>query len=322
MLKRIKMSEFTYTQLINQTIDLYQAGQYQEAYDFITANADKVQGNPAGIYNFRYCIASKAGHSELALDLLREAVIDKGLWYAYDYLFSDDDLVSIRDTEEFKSLAAICRDRETAAKKNNKAVLKVIQPREIKQQDNYPVVIALHGNGENIALTEGHWLPCTTQGCYLALLQSAELTFFDSYSWNDFEQSAKTVQAQYSTLIEQNNIDSAQVILGGFSAGARAALYATLKGLITVQGLVLVGPWLPQMSEWETLLDNPEMKQLKFYLICGDRDEDCLEGTQQLKAMLDKRGIACQFHLIADMPHSYPEDFDTHLEKALAFIRE
>jgi len=42
--------------------------------------------------NFRYCMASKLGDLELAIRLMREAIIDKGYWYGYEYLLEDDDL--------------------------------------------------------------------------------------------------------------------------------------------------------------------------------------------------------------------------------------
>ena len=62
-------------------------GNYLEAYHFITKYSHSFQGVIAQIYNFRFTIACKAGLSKLAIQIMCEAIIVKGYWYSYQYLW-------------------------------------------------------------------------------------------------------------------------------------------------------------------------------------------------------------------------------------------
>jgi hypothetical protein len=68
------MTGSTSKNLLDQTIDLYRAGKFSEAYEFITVNASKVEGQESQVFNFRYPLAIKAGKTALAMDILREAI--------------------------------------------------------------------------------------------------------------------------------------------------------------------------------------------------------------------------------------------------------
>lgn len=53
------MRDMTYTKLINETLQIYLKDEFLEAYNFITENAPKVEGNNAQILNFRYSKRAK-----------------------------------------------------------------------------------------------------------------------------------------------------------------------------------------------------------------------------------------------------------------------
>ncbi|MFZ5966420.1 MAG: alpha/beta hydrolase [Bacillota bacterium] len=314
------MSGMTYTNLINETLALYFQKDYVKAYNFITDNASKVKGNHAQIYNFRYAIACRAGLNELAMEIMREAIMDKGYWYSYDYLMSDDDLKPLYDYKDFGELANICKAREIEAKKNSKPDLKVFMPNNLADNNKHPLIIALHGNGENILITEDYWNSCVKNNYMLALPQSSDIEFSDAYGWNDIEKGTEEFEKHYEKMVENYNIDSKNITIGGFSAGARVALYAVLKGVIQAKGFIFVGPWLPEIEEWETLLDELKVKGVKSYIICGDKDEDCFEGSKKFVEMLNQRNIPNIFKVIEGLKHDYPTDFDKELEEAIKFI--
>jgi len=89
------LKRITYTSLINRTLEIYMKGDYLEAYNFITENYKGIKGNLAQIYNFRYTIANTAGIEDLALQIMSEAIVEKGFWYQYNYLIEDEDLKSL-----------------------------------------------------------------------------------------------------------------------------------------------------------------------------------------------------------------------------------
>jgi hypothetical protein len=142
-------------------------GDYLEAYNFITENYKGIKGNLAQIYNFRYTIANKAGLEELALQIMRE----------------DEDLKSLNKYKEFNELVGICKKRESEAKRNEKPDLKIIVPDKMNEQYKHPLIAALHGDQENIKITEDYWSSCIHKNYLLALPQSSQIQFSEGYEW-------------------------------------------------------------------------------------------------------------------------------------------
>jgi len=110
------------------------------------------------------------------------------------------------------------------------------------------LIIALHGDQENIEITEDYWSSCIHKNYLLALAQSSQIQFSEGYEWKDIEKGSQELKEHYESILEKHNIDSDNIIIGGFSAGGRVALYSILKGMIKVKGFILVAPWLPEID--------------------------------------------------------------------------
>ncbi len=318
----------TYTQLLNQTLDLYTIEHYTEAYEFITEKSAEVEGNQAQIYNFRYSIACKAGLFDLAMAVFEEAVIGKGYWYAFDYLTTDDDLIDLRKNLRFKELAEICRDREKTAKQDSAPQLKLIgleryeaaklgNQKEAPQLDSPGLFIALHGNQENLEIAEPYWTPVLDEGYILALPQSSQIEFTDAYDWDDIDKGSLEIRNHVSQLLTSHTVDLSKVVIGAFSAGAGPALYAVLKDMIQVRKLIFVAPWLPEIDDWAPMLSVLKTKSISCHILCGDQDEDCLESSQAFVRQLKKGQIPYTFQIIKDLDHDFPASFDQDLLKLL-----
>ena len=295
-------------------------GDYLEAYNFITENYKGIKGNLAQIYNFRYSIANEAGLEELALQLMREAIVEKGFWYQYNYLIEDEDLKSLNKYKEFDALLDICKKRELEAKRNEKPALKIIVPNKIDEKYKHPLIIALHGDQENIEITEDYWSSCIHKNYLLALPQSSQIQFSEGYEWKDIEKGSRELKEHYESILEKYNIDSDNIIIGGFSAGGRVALYSILKGIIQVKGFILVAPWLPEIDEWAPLLDKIMGKGIKGYVVCGDKDDDCYECTRRFTDLLSSKEIPYELKIFKGLDHDYPDNFNEILPKAIEFI--
>lgn len=314
------MGKMTYTSLLNAAIDLYLEGKYLEAYNYITENSPGVEGNAAQIYNFRYCFANMAGLRELAMDIMKEAIVEKGYWYSYSYLIEDDDLKALREYSEFNELANICKVRELSAKESSRSDIKIIKPNNLVENKKYPLLIALHGNEENISIAKDYWSSCEKDNFILALPQSSQIGFSDAYFWDDFQRGSCEIKGYYEKLLEDNSIDVNKIIIGGFSAGARTALYSIINNYVNVRGFIFTGPWLPEIDEWEPLFDNLKEKGIRGYIICGDEDEDCLECTNKFVDMLNERHIKNIYRIESDLKHDYPDNFEVYLKDAIEFI--
>ncbi|WP_305927388.1 alpha/beta hydrolase [Bacillus mycoides] len=306
-------NNMTYIKLLNETLHCYANKGSFEAYSYIMNNAKDVIGNEAQIYNFKYALASAAGLEEEALHLMKKAIIENGFWYGSEYLISDDDLKPLHKFEEFHRMVQLCKEREELAKKSEQADVKY---KYSKQTEN--LLITLHGDQENIQIIEPYWNSVMEQGFMLALPQSSQIQFSDGYVWDNIERGREELKGHYNKIKVNKPFEN--IIIGGFSAGARVALHSMLQGEIEVNGFIFVAPWLPEMEEWEEMIGILHDKSIKGYIICGDQDEDCFEGTQQFIKLLKDKNIEHKYKVVPNLNHDYPHNFDELLKEAIEYI--
>lgn len=306
-------NSMTYIQLLNETLRCYANKGSFEAYTYIMEYAKGVIGNEAQIYNFKYALASAAGLEKESLHLMKEAIMENGFWYGNEYLISDDDLKPLHKFEEFHKMVQLCKEREVLAKKMERADVKYIHS---KKKGN--LFLAMHGDQENIQVIEPYWKSVLTQNYTLALPQSSQIQFSDGFVWDDINRGREELKEHYDKFIENHTVEN--VIIGGFSAGARVALYTILQKDIDVDGFIFMAPWLPEIKEWNELLGELQDKNIKGYIICGDQDEDCYECTQQFVRLLRDNNIEHKYKVVPDLNHDYPNHFDELLKEAIEYI--
>ena len=306
-------NSMTYIQLLNETLHCYASKGSLEAYTYIMEHAKGIVGNEAQIYNFKYALASAAGLEEEALHLMKEAIIEKGFWYGYEYLISDDDLKPLHKFEGFHQMVQLCKEREELAKKTERADVKYIESKKKEK-----LFIAMHGDQENIGIIEPYWKSVLVQNYTLALPQSSKIQFSDGFVWDDLHRGKEELKEHYDKLIENRTVE--HVIIGGFSAGARVALYTILQKDIAVDGFIFMAPWLPEVEEWNELLGVLQDKHIKGYIVCGDQDEDCFECAQQFVQLLRDKNIEHKYKIIPNLNHDYPIHFEEVLKEAIEYI--
>ncbi|ONH00596.1 alpha/beta hydrolase [Bacillus cereus] len=308
-------NSMTYIQLLNETLHCYASKGSLEAYTYIMEHAKGIVGNEAQIYNFKYALASAAGLEEEALHLMKEAIMEKGFWYGYEYLISDDDLKLLHKFEEFHKMVQLCKEREELAKKTERADVKYIEGKKKEK-----LFIAMHGDQENIGIIEPYWKSVLSQDYTLALPQSSQIQFSDGFVWGDIHRGKEELKEHYVKFIENHTVE--RVIIGGFSAGAGVALYTVLQKDIAVDGFIFMAPWLPEIEEWNELLEVLQNQNIKGYVVCGEQDEDCFEYTQQFVQLLRDKNIEHKYKVVPNLNHDYPEDFDELLKEAIAYIED
>lgn len=312
------MSEITYTNLLNKTLELYAKEDYIGAYKYITENSKKVKCNLAQIYNFRYSLACKAGLLDLAMDLLKEAVLSKGYWYSYDYLIGNEDLIPLKFYDDFYYIIDKCKERELKEKSNSKPKIKIKNSNIQGSTEKLPLFLALHGNEENIEIVEDYWKASAMDKYLLALPQSSDIGFSNGYYWYDAVKGSKELKSHLEKIIKENNIDSNNIIIGGFSAGCKVLLHAILNNYIKPRGFIFLAPWLPELSNYINSMES--LINVKGYILCGDKDIDCNLCTKEFINMLSEYKIPHMFRTIKDLNHDYPSNFSEYLNEGISFI--
>jgi len=314
------MSQPTYIKLLNKTLEYYLKDEFEKGYNYISENKDKVKGNRAQIYNFQYTLACKLGNIEKSIELLKEAVYEKGYWYASDYLQEDDDLQELRNFEEFNNILKICKKREKEAKANADPELELIFPKE-NSGDKISLFISVHGNQENINIVKNYWDNVTQYNYTLAFPQSSQIEFSDAYDWNDLDKGAREIKEHYNYIKENYLIDKEDIIMGGFSAGVRVILETIKKRYIEPKGLIFMAPWLPEIENRVEIFELIKKLNTKLYIICGDNDNDCFEDCNKLVQKLEKYNIPHKYEVIENLDHDYSTDFNQKLKTAINYIR-
>lgn len=315
------LTVLTYNKLMNQAVTLYKDGEYLAAYDLVTRNATKVEGNPAQIFNFRYSFACKSGRPGLAMYILKEAVIDRGFWYPYDHLLSDDDLEPLRDLPEFRRMADICREREIAAKDASRPELTLVLPKGDGKEQRV-VLVALHGNEENARQAQALWTDGNDPICMMAFPQSSEVGFTDGHYWNDMEKGVSELRTHIRHILDRFSLEGKDMVLGGFSAGARVVLHALLDDDLEVGGFILVAPWLPDLEVLEPRMPSLRRKGVRGFVICGDQDPDCKGATARLAHVLEREGIPHRYMSVPGLDHDLPDGFPSQVPAIIDYVKE
>ena len=95
---------------------------------------------------------------------------------------------------------------------------------------------------------------------------------------------------------------------------------AILTEQVAVKGFLFVAPWLPDIEEQKHLIAKIRERNLRGYIICGNKDEDSFECTKRFVELLKQEGISHSFELIEGLKHEYPENFEALIAKGLSFI--
>lgn len=310
------MTALTQEDVLETALELYEQEAYAEAYAFITAAAQQQGLQSARIYNFRICLANRSEHSDLALRLFAEA-LGNGYWSNPDQMLEDEDLLTLRDDVEFLRLLDICRGQQAAAQRTAQPELHLMWPITTTPA---PLLVALHGNQHNAADTAPAWEPLTAAGWCVALPQSSQMAGPDAYVWNDLALATTEMRTHAETLRQHPCLDFNRCVVAGFSMGARQALWSVLEGIFPARGLILLGPWLPELPAWTSRLLHLAETGTRTYVIIGDADHSCLPHAQALVTALHGHGLPCELELHPGMRHRYPPDFTTSLRRALTYV--
>jgi predicted esterase len=297
------MSDLTFTNIINKGLEMYRDERFWDAYLFMTENADHEPRNDAQVYDFRASLACRSGRPELGLRLLSEAVQDKGCWYSQEYLTKDEDIRPARELPGFPPLLNICAERERQARSQSANDLLLVKG---ERGPRGPLIIVLHGNMQNILIAREDWRGADPD---LVFIQSSQIAFSDAYVWKDLDRGVEDVRSRWKELWSSGEMDGREVIIAGFSAGARMVLHLVLNGLVNVDAMVLVGPWLPEMEKWGPLIREAGDRMPGAHIVIGDRDEECLPMAMTLHDAFRDAEVPSSIQVIEGMGHDYPSGF-------------
>jgi predicted esterase len=305
---------YTFDQLRQELMQLYNAGDYAAALKLVNAEARSFPEQSARITFWKMCLFSRDGCLTEALSVFRQG-LDNGLWWA-ESQFLDSDLDPLRDLPEYKELVAESVQRWEQGRRQVKREHLLLLP-DARFSSPYPLIIALHGhNGDKHSNLE-HWGVARQQGWAVLSAQSTQPLYPWSYCWDDPVPGLQDIQFYIERTLETNEIDREKVLIGGFSQGSGMAIYAALSGVIPVRGFVASATWWQDVASLAVLAAGA--KNQRGYFVTGEKDHT-LTRAREIQDVLKQNHIPFAEELHPGLGHEFPPGFDQSFTRALEFL--
>jgi hypothetical protein len=287
------------TNLLDTTLDILDEKGTCEAYDYMIATLDPGEVWCSQIYNFLYCLAASSGKRQEAIQWLKEAILDKGLWYRPE-VFEDEDLDSIRQEKDFLLCLQASKEKYDEALKKTSTVL------SWKEKTKNKFLLVLHGNQQNNEISQSVWSDFKDKNYQVEYLQSREIDSYNLYRWSDDGDGPKQLFGALETI---KSFQYEKVILAGFSAGCQTILRAITEEGIKCDQVILFSPWIPIIeSRGHEVIEALKKNKIEVVIICGQLDEDCMPLCKQFEDKANELGFKYKSIYLKEMGHAYPKD--------------
>lgn len=310
--------ETGYQEFRKVLIEKYNAGEYAEAAEMIAESFDDFPGEE---WKMSYNMAAVCKHLQdykKGIEYLSMAQ-DKGQFFNA-WAFNGDFWAPYRETEGFDEILARNDEMIAKAQKTAKMKVEVATPGELEEGRTYPLFIALHGGGENIEEFRPNWKSNVMEGEFIiAYVQSSQVVSMTGFSWEEQDVTKKELKEAYDKVCAEYPVDTAEVLIGGFSSGGYGSLVATFFEAVPVRGFVILCPPMPE-NITEAEATRARDRGVRGTLITTELDRR-VPDQRKMADLFRDTGIQYQFIITPDIGHWYPENLPEMIDQAIAHIR-
>ncbi len=318
------MNATTFDEIQANIQKYYQQGEYAAALDLATHQLANFPDQALLLNYWRICMAARLGENDQSIRLLDELTYS-GLWYGEVLLRKSPSLLTLQGLPEYERLVSLNRQLQELDRVTNFPLI-TLRPEGQCQGDSSPcpLLIGLHANGGTAQTSINFWRPAASQGFVVAVPQSSQAMWKDSYVWNDLEVAKEEIARDYARLTPKYYLDPERVVLAGHSMGGDVAIWLALTGAIPARGFIAYGPGGPYMDnppDWLDVIRGRARPDLRGYLVVGELDDSISQdGVRTLVEMLNQEGASCELEIVPKVAHDFVPEYATSLEHALEFI--
>ncbi len=216
-----------------------------------------------------------------------------------------------------ENAALLDRDQRRA-----KVEMDVEAPVNLPRGATAPAFLILHGEPGNLVRTHDVWPTdaIVGRGVIAAYVQSSQVRSAGRYMWSpDPARARADVQEAVRGLCRRYPIDTSRLILGGFSAGATAALDALLGEKVPGCGFICLCAGDRPESLTPGSLRSARERGVRGVFFEGERNWPDEEEQAMLEAM-NAAELPVELVLNPGCAHEAPADFALRIEQALDFV--
>lgn len=245
-----------------------------------------------------------------------EESLDKGILYPKMYF------QPILDNEEFKEIFRKWEELRNELQERAKSHYLVFEPEDYNKDMAYPLFIAIHGWGEDVELFSEFWKSNKLSREYILVLpQSSQVVGSKNFGWDNTSLAHQEIASIYRKIVKDYNIDTNNIIVGGFSQGGALAIEIGInKEYIPVKGFISLCPVKPQSFNIKDVNIAKE-KGIKGCILTGDQDLSLVDQKQMIDDFREA-GFPYEFDITEGLGHWFPDDLSDKLNRYISFILE
>jgi predicted esterase len=239
---------------------------------------------------------------------------------------NDTDLDNIRKDERYAKMMEKVKGGQKAAGSGNvgrkvESKFELRPPKSYNKAEPAPLLIVLHGHGENMKKAREQWAAAADKaGAVLLTIQGSQAMPNGAYHWGDnLDAIEETLMASMDQAMEQYKIDKKKIVLGGFSQGGWIAYAMALRNPDTFRGIIPVAGLCKPESE--SAFKDDELGKLRVFIMVGKKDSaEVIQSNEKAAKRFEKVGATVSLNEYKNAAHEFPANADEELAKAVEFV--
>jgi predicted esterase len=305
----------TFDSLSTQFMQLSEDGQYAEALALLETNR-ALFDRPDIYANWVSCTQVMLGKPQAAIRTLQDALAE-GTWWPPVILRDDPDYKALQGLPDFEAVVARCTRLFDETSRQSQPQNLVIEPNGLPAGTAAPLLVALHGRGENLHTHAALWSPAARLGWKTVLLGSSQVVGQDAYCWDNRDLAEKEVAQQFDQAIESK---FRQAVLAGFSQSGGLVLRMVLSGQVAASGVLAIVPASFSDDDFEHLRNLRHLEGKRAVILASKNDHPWIKTANRLAALLEAKGVPHIYTVYDNLGHDFPPDFSQKLPEYLAFL--
>ena len=299
-----------YQEADRQVDELVQQGNFKEAHILLEKMRVEFSEHTYEITDYIVYVYLLWNRPNAAIRELLHA-LERGHFYPVDQTFMKDRLGHFPEYATLKSGSLQSKEK---FQRESRSRREIFVPAASTEKP-CPVLVLLHGDGQNIDTIKANWSPhpFVELGYLVLYIQSSRVLKFDGYLWTgDFELARMEVKQALEDVAGEYKIDRNRLVLAGFSGGAMIALDMALRQEIPVAKCIALSPSTGEYLE-QKHVGEKSLNEGYITVIYGEHESEAHPVVEKLR----NRGVPCNVEICPGIAHAYPADIAERTKKIL-----